>query len=55
MAMINFAAEQREIGEYLTSIGIHETDHHFILDRLKTDQEAHLRYLQTARNAKPKN
>ena len=55
MSTINIAAEQREIGEYLTSIGIHQTDHHFILDRLKTDQEAHLRYLESARAAKPKN
>lgn len=55
MAIINYAAEQREIATYLTSIGIHETDHRYIIDRLKTDPAAHLRYLQTARNAKAKN
>lgn len=55
MSIINYQAEQREIANYLTNIGIAETDHRYILDRLKTDPAAHLRYLETARTAKPKN
>lgn len=51
MAVINLKAEQREISEWLTSIGCHEADHHYILDRLKTNPGAHLRYLRTARKA----
>ena len=54
MAVINLKAEQREISEWLTSIGCHETDQHLILDRLKVDQEAHLRYLDNARKARAK-
>lgn len=54
MGVINLKAEQREISEWLTSIGCHETDQHLILDRLKVDQEAHLRYLNNARKARAK-
>ena len=55
MSTINIAAEQREISEYLSSVGIPKNDHFLILDKLKTDPAAHLRYLETARTAKPKN
>lgn len=51
MGVINYQAEQREIEQWLTSIGCHQADQHLILDKLKTNPEAHLRYLQTARNA----
>jgi len=54
MTVINYQAERREISQWLTSIGCHEIDHHYILDRLKTCPDAHLRYLQTARNARAK-
>ena len=54
MAVINFQAERREISEWLTSIGCHESDQHFIMDRLKTDPTAHLRYLNNARKARAK-
>ena len=54
MGVINLKAEQREISHWLTSIGADEADHHFILDKLKTDPDAHLRYLQTARDARAK-
>lgn len=50
--VINYRAEQREISEWLTSIGCHQADQHLIMDKLKADQEAHLRYLENARNAR---
>lgn len=56
MATINYQAELNEIAAYLSVIGIAKVDHHYILDRLKTDSAAHLNYLQSARQAaKPKN
>ena len=54
MAVINYQAELNEIAAYLAAVGISENDHYLILDKLKNDQAAHLRYLQTARAAKTK-
>ena len=54
MAVINFQAETDEIKQWLTANGVHTVDHHYILDKLKTDQAAHLRHLQMARNARAK-
>lgn len=54
MAMINLKSELSEISEYLSSVGVPEGDHYLILDKLKVDQEAHLRYLKSARAAKAK-
>lgn len=51
MSVINFRSEELEIAEYLTSIGCPDADHHFILDRLRIEPEAHLRYLNNAREA----
>ena len=52
MAVINFQAETDEIKQWLTASGIHPVDHHYILDKLRTNSDAHLQYLKTARNAR---
>ena len=54
MAVIKFQAETDEIKQWLTANGVHPVDHHYILDKLKTDQAAHLRHLQMARKARAK-
>lgn len=52
MGLINLKKERQEIAAWLTSIGCHETDQHLILDRLKTDPAAHVRYLNNARRSR---
>lgn len=49
MTVINIQSELKEIGAWLSKHGCHESDHHFILDKCKIDQNAHLRYLANAR------
>ena len=48
-AVINIQSELKEIGAWLSKHGCHEIDHHYILDKCKVDQAAHLRYLRNAR------
>ncbi|MDV6345637.1 hypothetical protein [Nitrosomonas sp. Is37] len=50
-AVINVSAELREISAYLSKAGVPETDHHIILNKLTTDTDAHLRYLNQARQS----
>ena len=52
MAVINLKAEQDEIKAMLSKMGINNSDHYLIIDRLKLDEEAHLRYLDKARKGK---
>jgi len=54
MAIIDIKKEQNEISLMLSKFGCEKADHHFILDRLKTNQEAHLRYLNNARKENKK-
>lgn len=54
MGVINYQAEMDEIKQWLTANGVHPVDHPYISDKLKTDQAAHLRHLQMARNARAK-
>ncbi|MBL8500477.1 MAG: hypothetical protein JNL77_07855 [Nitrosomonas sp.] len=52
MGVINFKAETNEIKQWLTASGIHPVDHHYILEKLRTNPDAHLQYLKNARNAR---
>ncbi len=52
MAVINLKAEQDEIKANLSRMGIDSSDHYLIIDRLKLNEEAHLRYLDNARKGK---
>ena len=54
MKVINIQNELQEIGAWLSKYGCHESDHHYILNKCKTDQGAHVRYLANARrDSKP--
>ena len=53
MTVINIQSELKEIGAWLSKHGCHESDHHYILDKCKIDQSAHLRYLANARRDRP--
>ena len=49
MSVINLQSELNEIGAWLIKHGCHEVDHHYILDKCKTNPDIHLRYLRNAR------
>jgi len=52
MAVINLKAEQDEIKAMLGKMGVNDADYYLILDKLRTNEEAHLRYLKNARKGK---
>jgi len=49
MAVIDFRAERNEIKTSLTKMGINNSDHYLILEKLYKDDAAYQRYLNNAR------
>lgn len=51
--IINFSAELREIGSYLSRIGIAREDHEIVLRQCRLNPRIHLNYLGLARGKQP--
>ncbi len=49
MTAINFTADRDEIKKMLSTLGVNDSDHYLILDRLYYDDKAYQRYLNNAK------